>query len=113
MSGGMHRNGANPGKRCYNKHCREKTFSDFPFCFFFIIFHNPAAKGRCPFCQEEKQKDSYRIFGECSSTVGERMRPRVRFGAHFAAKRQRKAARRLRKSEKQRCPAGEMRHPSL
>ena len=41
------------------------------------------------------------------------MRPRVRFGAHFAAKPQRKAARRSRKSEKQRCPAGEMRHPSL
>src|SRR5947209_16106233 len=71
MSGGMHWKGANPDNYCYHKHCREKTFSDFAFCFFFIIFHNVAATGSCPSCQEEKQKSYSCTFGDSSSNCRE------------------------------------------
>jgi hypothetical protein len=57
MSGGMDCKGANPDNCCYDEHCCEKTFSDFPFCFFLIIFHNLAAKGRCPFLSRRKTKE--------------------------------------------------------
>jgi hypothetical protein len=81
MSAGMHCKGANPDNCCHHEHCREKTFSDFPS----ILFHNPAATGKFPFCQEEKQKNHIRTFGGCWSTVGERTHLRVPFAAHFAA----------------------------
>jgi hypothetical protein len=44
----MHCKGANPGNCCYHKHCREKTFSDFPF----LLFHTLSATGSSALCQE-------------------------------------------------------------
>jgi hypothetical protein len=53
----MHWKGANPDNCRYHKHCREKTFSDFAFCFPLIIFHSLADKGRPPFLSRRKTKE--------------------------------------------------------
>ncbi len=95
MSGDMHSTGANPDNCCYDEHCREKTFSDFPF----LLFHNLPLSGGALFVKKEKKElfsHIRRMFGHASSRA-------VR-GA-LAAKPQRNAAPRLYKSEKERSRA--------